>query len=61
MKSNRLSQLRFPEKNRMHLSRNYAKDTCLEIMFYNIGGYLGQKMSISLRQVNVNMFPVQLS
>ena len=53
--SNKFSRLHFQE-NRMHFNRKWAKHTSLEIMHNNIGGYFGQRRSISTRKVfYVNM------
>ena len=54
-KSNRFSRLCF-KKNRVYFNRKWAGHTSLEIMHNNIGGYFGQRRSISTRKVNVNMF-----
>ena len=54
-KSNRISHLLFQEK-RVHFNRKSENNSSLKIMHSNIGGYFGQRRSISTRKVHVNIF-----
>ena len=59
LKSNRFSRFRIQGKQNA-FNRKYSKHTSLEIKNYKIGGYFGQRSTISKRKVNETCFPGKL-